>query len=114
MSITTILNDKEMSAEAKLTSVAETVTIIRAAYGNAETEIPSVKVYTSSGNLPFTHLENDSKVEVLLGQAMSIKAQAIAYVEENEGTVLNKKVEELIATNTFFANISTKSEFEYL
>lgn len=114
MSITTTLSNKDTSAEDKLNAVAETVAIIRNSYGNSDATIPAVKVNTANGNLPFTHLENDSKVEVLLGQAMNIKAKAIAYVEENEGTVLNKKVEELIATNPFFANISSESEFEYL
>lgn len=114
MSITTTLSNKEMSAADKLSSVADIVKIIRENYGNQDVEIPSLKVNTPNGNIPFNHLENDSKVEVLSGQAASIKAKAIAYVEENEGTVLNKKVEELIATNPFFANISAKSEFEYL
>lgn len=114
MSITTILSNKDMSAEDKLASVADTVSIIRASYGNSEVTIPAVKVNTVNGNLPFTHLENNSKVEVLIARAMRIKAQAIAYTEENEGTVLNKKVEELIATDPFFANISAKSVFEYL
>ena len=43
-----------------------------------------------------------------------IKAKAVAIVEENPGIVLNKKVEELLATNALFANASSDSEFDVL
>ena len=45
---------------------------------------------------------------------MSMKATAVAFVEDNPGTVLNKKVQELLAINPFFANVSSGTEFEYL
>ena len=114
MSITKILTDKETSPEEKLAAVAEIVAGAREAYGNKDADIPAVKVNTQHGNIPFTHLGDSSKVEILLNQAMNIKAEAIAYVEENPGTVLNKKVQELLSTNTFFANVAAGVEFDYL
>lgn len=114
MSIIKILTDNKMEAEDKLTQVAEIVANAREAYGNSDAEIPAVKVSTSYGELPFSQIEDDSKVEVLLNQAMNMKGKAIAFVENKPGAVLNKKVQELIATNPFFANTTAGTEFEYL
>jgi hypothetical protein len=114
MSITKILGSKDVSADDKLEQVAKIVAGARESYGNSDTVIEAVKVNTPHGNLPFTHLESDSKVEILMNEALNIKAKAIAAVEDNKGVVLNKKVQELIATNVFFANVSAGTEFEYL
>ena len=114
MSITKTLSNKDLSAEDKLTRVAEVVGTLRKSYGNGDAEIKDVKVATTHGNLPFSHLEDDAKVEILLNEALNIKTQAIAAVEDTPGIVLNKKVEELIATNPLFANASAESEFDVL
>jgi|TARA_R110000851_G_scaffold295072_2_gene449907 hypothetical protein len=114
MSITKILADKKTEDEEKLATVAEIVAKARGAYGNLDVVIEAGKVSTPHGNMPFAHLESDSKVSILLNEAMAIKAQAVAYVEAHDGTVLNKKVEELLATNPFFANVVTGTEFDYL
>lgn len=114
MSITKTLTDKDLSAEDKLTKVAEVVTKLRKSYGNGKVEIADLKVNTTHGMLPFAHLENESKVELLLNEALTIKSKAIAEVENNSGIVLNKKVEELIATNALFANAYAESEFDVL
>ena len=114
MSITKTLSNKDLSSEDRLSQVAEVIGTLRKSYGNAKSDIPSVKVNTTHGNLPFEHLESDSKVEFLLNEALNIKAKAIAIVEENPGIVLNKKVEELLATNALFANASSDSEFDVL
>lgn len=98
----------------KLEAVAEAVAKVRESYGNGKATVPDVKVNTTHGMLPFSHLEDDSKVEMLKNEALKIKAQAIAYVEAVPGSVLNKKVQELIATNSLFANASSESEFDCL
>lgn len=114
MSIIKILNDKNVEAADKLTAVAEIVANARETYGNSSADIPAVKIDTAHGRLSFNHLEDDSKVEILRNEAMNMKAKAIAFVEANPGAVLNKKVQELLATNAFFANVATGTEFEYL
>jgi len=114
MSITKTLSNKDLSPEDKLASVAEVVGTLRKSYGNAKITIEDVKVNTAHGALPFSHLEADSKVELLLNEALNIKAAAITAVENTPGTSLNKKVEELIATNALFANASAESEFDVL
>lgn len=108
------MNDKNMTDEDKLTAVAEIVAGARDSYGNAKEEIPAVKCDTTHGMLPFNSLEDGSKVEILCNQAMNIKSQALAFVENNPGAVLNKKVQELISVNPFFANVAPGTEFELL
>ena len=114
MSITKVLSDKTTSAESKLTEVAKMIAGIRETYGNTDLEILTPKVNGTHGRVSFTNLEDNSKVEVLLNQALAIKSKALAFVEENKGSVLNKKVQELLAINPFFANVSAGTEFELL
>jgi len=114
MSITKILNNEEMKNEDKLNKVKELISEIREMYGNSEKVIPSIKVNTTHGYLPFEHLEDDSKVSLLINEALSIKAAAIALAEDNPGVAINKKVQELLAINPLFANASAASKFDYL
>ena len=114
MSITKTLNNKDMADADKLAAVAEAIAGVREAYGNTDAEIPVMKCDTSHGRLAFNHLEDDSKVSILRNEALNIKTSAIAYVEDNPGSVLNKKVQELLATNPYFTNVDAGTEFEYL
>lgn len=114
MSLTQVLQNKDMSADDKLDSVNATITTLRAAYGNSDKDIKDVKINTAHGMLPFSHLEPDSKVEALLSEALSIKSRAIAAIEDNPGLVLNKRVAEMLATSAIFANASAQSEFDVL
>ena len=114
MSITKILGNKDFSDAEKLVQVSEIVAGAREAYGNSDAEIPELRVQTTHGSLPFSHLQDDSKVVMLLNEALNIKTQAIAASEDTPGVVLNKKVQELLATNSLFANASADTEFEYL
>jgi len=114
MSITNILNDKELDDVKKLESVAKIVATARKAYGNTEDDIPEVKINTSYGYLPFGSLEADSKVKVLKDRAMAIKAEAITFAESTPGGSADKKIEEIISTDSLFANISPGTKFSYL
>lgn len=114
MTIIKLLTKKDATAEDTLEAVADIVAGAREAYGNAKVKIADPKIETTHGLLAFSHIENDAKVEVLKNQALRMKSIAVEYVENNPGSVLNKKVEELLATNPFFVNVSTESEFAYL
>lgn len=114
MSITKILSDANLTSQQKLEKVAEIVADVRESYGNAGVDLPDIKVNTAHGYLPFSNLENDSKVEILMNAALGIKAKAIAKVENNPSIVLNRKVQELIATNSFFANAVSSNGFDYI
>jgi len=114
MSITKTLSDKDMSDEDKLASVAEAVAGARTSYGNTDAKIPSPKVETANGAMGFEHLDAESKVYVLRGEVSRIKAEAVEFSEQNEGVNLNKKIEELVATNGMFTNIDSGVKFELI
>ena len=114
MSITKVLTDEKMSAEDKLQAVAETVAGAREKYGNDKVEIAVPRVQTATGSMPFNMLEDEGKVAVLRSEVALIKTAAIEASEQTEGVVINKKIEELIATNGFFANVAPGTKFEYI
>ena len=114
MSITKILGNKDLSADDKLVQVSEIVATLRKSYGNIDVAVEDIKVNTTHGTLPFSSLESDSKVECLTNEALNIKAEALAAVENNPGIMLNKKVEELIATSPLFANATAETGFDVL
>lgn len=114
MSITKILTKKDADAEGQVTAVADIVSAARKAYGNEDTVIESPMVDTPHGAMNFVHLEAESQVQYLREVVASIKAQAVEFVELNEGANLNKKVEELLAINPFFASVGSGTKFEYI
>jgi len=114
MSITKILTKKDADAEDQIASVKEVVASARNAYGNTDTVIEAPMVGTAHGTMSFVHLEAASQVEILRGAVATIKAEAVEFVELNPGASLNKKVEELLAINPFFASVGNGTKFEYI
>lgn len=114
MSITKTLSDKKIESSEKLSRVAEIVAQARANYGNEGVEISSPSVGTANGYMSFVHLDDDSKVVMLQGEVAKLKASAVEYAEQNEGVDLNRKIEELLATNGMFVNIAAGTKFEYI
>jgi hypothetical protein len=114
MSITKILTDEKSTAEDKLADVANIVAGAREAYGNSSESVTTPRANTTHGSMPFDMLDADSKVEVLRGEVARIKATAIEFTEQREGANLNKKIEELIATNGYFCNIAAGKKFDYI
>ena len=114
MSITKVLSEKDVNSEDKLKSVAETVAAARKAYGNEDAVIECPVVNTAHGSMPFSVLEDDSKVAVLRDEVAYIKAAAVEFDAQNEGVNVNKKIEELIAVNPLLANIAPGTKFNYI
>lgn len=114
MSITKILTNEKTTAEEKLEAVAQVVAGAREAYGNTDAVIESPKVDTTGGCMSFVHLEDDSKVAVLRGEVARIKVEAVEFAENNAGVNINRKIEELLAVNGYFANIAAGTKFEYI
>lgn len=114
MSITKILSEKDVAASDKLARVAEVVAGARENYGNVDAEVGCPDCNTTNGVMAFDMLDEDGKVEMLKGEVARIKAQAVEFCRNNEGTVLNKKIEELLATNGYFCNIAAGTKFEYI
>ena len=113
-SITQILSAEKVDAADKLKSVAEVVAGARENYGNGDTVIECPRVDTAHGSMPFNVLEADSKVAVLRSEVAMIKAIAVEAADQNPGLNINKKIEELLATNGLFCNVDTGAKFEYI
>jgi hypothetical protein len=113
-SITKILTDKDSSSEEKLSAVADVVSVARKAYGNEDAEVAVPSVQTTNGSMPFIHLEDDSKVEILRHQLASLKARAVEASEQDSAVNINKEIEKLLATNGYFVNIAGGVKFEYI
>ena len=114
MSITKILTDEKSSPADKLKAVGEIVAKARASYGNPDVEIKAQDVNTTLGMLPFVHLEDEAKVALLRSEVAKIKVSAIEATRQTTGTVLNKKIEELLSTNSMFANAGAVSDYDYI
>jgi len=114
MSITKILANTKAEPQELLYSVADIVAAARKAYDNEDTVIEPPMVNTVHGTMSFKHLEDNSKLEILRNEVQFIKAQAIEASEQRPGVNINKKIEELLATNPLFVNISSGTKFEYI
>ncbi len=114
MSITKILSRKNADADIQVSEVAVIVAAARSTYGNEETTIEAPMVDTPHGRMSFVHLEAASQVETLRGVVAGIKAEAVEFLAQNPGANLNKKVEELLALNAYFANVGEGTKFEYI
>jgi hypothetical protein len=114
MSITKVLNNEKMSDEEKLAAVAETVAGARESYGNTSVKVEVPAVNTPHGVMPFDMLEADSRVNILKGRVAYIKAEAVEDVTNNPAVNINKRIEELIATDAYFTNIDSGVEFSYI
>ena len=114
MSIIKILTDVTADDATKLDAVATIVKSARKSYGNIKAEIASPDVSTVNGEMSFEHLLDDSKVAMLTNEAMSLRSYAIEFARNVEGGNINKKLEELIATNPLMCNIESTSDFSYI
>lgn len=114
MSITKILSNEKTSDEEKIAAVAELVAKARASYGNEDAEINDPLVGTAYGEMRFSNLEDDSKLQYIRSEVAKIKVRACEAVEQNQGVNPNRRVEELIATNPVLVNASSGTKFEYL
>jgi len=114
MSITAILKQKDVSDAEKLSAIAEIVLAAREAYSNTKAEIASPEVNTAFGVMSVAELEDDSKLAVIQSEVQRLKVEAIEFGKGKEGVNINKKMEELVATNPVLANITGGTKFDYL
>jgi hypothetical protein len=114
MSLTDILKAEKTAPAKKLEETAKVVAQARDSYGNKDVEIAVPSVNTAHGAMPFNMLDADSKVEALKGELPKIKAKAVEFVKQNPGAVINKKIEELLATHPMFCNVDPGQKFDYI
>lgn len=114
MSLTKILTEKDADPEGQLSRVQDIIGSARNAYGNEDAVIEAPMVETTEGRMSFVHLEAEAKVKMLRKQVSLVKAQAVEFCSQTEGASINKKIEELLAVNAYFANIGNGTKFEYI
>lgn len=114
MSLTTILTAKDADPAEQLKEVATVVGSARKAYGNEGTAIEAPMCDTTEGRMSFVHLEAASQVQTLRKQVSLIKAAAVEFVMNNPGAEMDKKIEELLALNAYFANVGNGTKFAYI
>lgn len=114
MSLTKILSQKDANAEEQLEAVESIVGTARKNYGNEDAVIDAPMCDTTEGRMSFVHLEPASQIATLRKQVSLIKAQAVEFTANNPGSSMNKKIEELLALNAYFANVGNGTKFEYI
>lgn len=114
MSIKKILARKDADPTEQLSEIAEIVAGAREAYGNKGAKIESPMCNTTNGQMEFSNLEPEAKVELLRGVTNRIKAEALETARQNSGVNVHKEVEKLVATDPHLTNIAPGTKFEYL
>jgi hypothetical protein len=114
MKLSEILSNTESTDAEKVSQINAVVAKARAAYGNENLEISEPEIYTLSGLQDLAMLSDESKVAIVELEIEKIKTQAVEFVKNTEGAVLDRKIEELIATSPLLANITAKVESSYL
>ena len=114
MKLSEILSNTESTDAEKVSQINAVVAKARAAYGNENLEISEPEIYTLSGLQDLAMLSDESKVAIVGLEIEKIKTQAVEFVKNTEGAVLDRKIEELIATSPLLANIPAKVESSYL
>jgi|SaaInlStandDraft_4_1057021.scaffolds.fasta_scaffold14622_2 hypothetical protein len=113
-SISAILKNKDASDAEKLEEIGNIVTSAREAYGNADQDISSPEMNTTFGMMDVAELEEDSKLVIIGAEVQALKSRALEFAKCNEGVNVQKKMEELVATNPVLANITGGTKFDYL
>ncbi len=114
MNISKILQNKNLSADEKLESVAEIVTEIRKKYGNTELTISSPEINTVDGFVNLKYVTNETKVKLATDEITRIKIQSLEYSNSKEGVNLKNTVIELIATSPILVNLNDSGNLDYI
>lgn len=114
MSLTAILSEKDADPSDQLKRVSTIVAAARKAYGNEDSALEAPMCETTEGRMSFVHLEDAGKVALLRKQVSLIKAAAVEYTENTPGASMDKRIEELLATNAYFANAGSGTKFKYI
>ena len=103
----------ENSKEA-IQELANIVTKAREAYGNTDKEITAPEITTIDGLEDLAMLSDESKLVIAESEVDNIRTISVEYTKFYEGSILDKKIEELIAISPILANITAKVESAYL
>lgn len=114
MKFNEIVESEELSAVEKLSKIAELVKEVRAKYGNLDAELPEAEVCTVDGNTPMSLLDVESKVALAKAAFSSLVRDAYEDTVDQEGIVIDRRIEEYIATSPVLNNLTTTTGSDYL
>ena len=113
MKLNEVLNSEELSNEEKIAKVAETVAKAKEAYGNTGTDITVPDIMSTEGFTALSMISLEGKVELAKAEIARIKMDAYED-SQNEGVVLNRRIEEYLAISPVLSNITSSIENDYL
>jgi len=114
MTILEILRDEELSSQKKLDSIQDIVNTIRQKYGNTDAEITSPEVTTATGLQPMAMLTAEDKLALVNRVVDAIRTDSYEDAQNAEGVVLDRRVEEYVATNAILNNLDATLDSAYL
>jgi len=114
MTITEILTNTTLSDTDKLQGIASLVASIREVYGNSDVELEVPEVNTVNGVTPITFLTDEDKITLVERVIETILTDAYEDVQQAEGVVLDRRIEEYIAINPILSNLTTSNGSKYL
>lgn len=106
--------ERDISDSEKVVAIAEIVSKARKNYGNADIEISTIGINTTDGIVDMEYLGSGDKVAVAHREFKNCVLQAIEHCKCTEGSILDKEIESLIATNPVLVNLLKESESSYI
>lgn len=113
MKLGAIFADKDMTAEAKVEGIVAVIAKAREAYGNVDMEITEPTINTCNGVMKLSMLDAEDKVKVASKVYDAAKIVAME-ASEREGAVVEKAIEEFLATSDIMCNLGASVDSEYL
>ena len=109
-----IFTNEDMAASEKVGAIASIVEKARENYGNSDMDITIPEVSTCEGITDLSLMSDDDKVAIAERSVSNIIQTAVEFTKEEEGIVLDKEIERLVATNPVLVNLSEAVDSEYI
>lgn len=104
----------DVDTDKRFDALVAIVSKAREAYGNTDVAITAPLANSAEGLQDLAMLTKKDKLAVAASAFRTIKANAVADSNAAEGVQLDKRLEEYIAINPVFANITDTVESDYL
>ena len=109
-----IFTNEDITASEKVGAIASIVEKAREKYGNKDMEITMPEVATCEGITDLSLMSDDDRIVIAERVVKAIIREATEITKEEEGIVLDKEIERLVATNPFLVNLSETVDSEYI
>ena len=114
MGLREILSNEDMKAADKLQSISEIIGKAREAYGNTEAKIAKPKVTTTEGEVDISILTVNDKLALAEREITQAAIKVSETCEDTAGSVFDKELERVLATNAILVNLTASTGSSYL